>query len=178
MSALLAAALWLLFATKKGLPVSTTHAIIGGLVGSSMLLGYLLTHDADGTLALVQWDKIGEIAISWVLSPMLGRAGFLRFVLSSKKARSRLQRRKSSKRLKEVKAERKAYKEEHRLRFEALPEQERLEAASAMARDAQIYGESDFDPDELESAYYKGLYVIEQRKSSIDAYKALHSWVR
>ena len=75
------------------------------------------------------------------------------------------------KRLKEVKAERKAYKEEHRLRFEALPEQERLEAASAMARDAQIYGESDFDPDELESAYYKGLYVIEQRKSSIDAYK-------
>ena len=46
-----------------------------------------------------------------------------------------------------------------------------------MARDAQIYGESDFDPDELESAYYKGLYVIEQRKSNIDAYKALHSWV-
>ena len=46
------------------------------------------------------------------------------------------------KRLKEVKAERKAYKEEHRLRFEALPEQERLESASAMARDAQIYGES------------------------------------
>ena len=37
LSALLAAALWLLFATKKGLPVSTTHAIIGGIVGSSMV---------------------------------------------------------------------------------------------------------------------------------------------
>ncbi len=176
MSALLAAALWLLFATKKGLPVSTTHAIIGGLVGSSMMLGYLLTHNADGTFALVQWDKIGEIAISWVLSPMLG--GLVSYVLFYQVKKHVLDYNEEIvKRLKEVKAERKAYKEEHRLRFEALPEQERLEAASAMARDAQIYGESDFDPDELESAYYKGLYVIEQRKSNIDAYKALHSWV-
>ena len=176
MSALLAAALWLLFATKKGLPVSTTHAIIGGLVGSSMLLGYLLTHNVDGTLALVQWDKIGEIAISWVLSPMLG--GLVSYMLFYQVKKHVLDYNEEIvKRLKEVKAERKAYKEEHRLRFEALPEQERLEAASAMARDAQIYGESDFDPDELESAYYKGLYVIEQRKSNIDAYKALHSWV-
>ncbi|EGF11904.1 phosphate transporter [Neisseria bacilliformis ATCC BAA-1200] len=176
MSALLAAALWLLFATKKGLPVSTTHAIIGGLVGSSMMLGYLLTYNADGTLTLVQWDKIGEIAISWVLSPMLG--GLVSYVLFYQVKKHVLDYNEEIvKRLKEVKAERKAYKEEHRLRFEALPEQERLEAASAMARDAQIYGESDFDPDELESAYYKGLYVIEQRKSSIDAYKALHSWV-
>lgn len=36
MSALLAAALWLLFASRKGLPVSTTHAIIGGIVGSAL----------------------------------------------------------------------------------------------------------------------------------------------
>ena len=138
LSALLAAALWLLFATKKGLPVSTTHAIIGGIVGSSMMLGFLLTNNGAGTLALVKWGKIGEIAFSW---------------------------------------EKKAYKEEHRLRFEALPEQERLEAASAMARDAQIYGEIDFDPNELESAYYKGLHNIDQRKNNIDTYKALHSWV-
>jgi len=156
--------------------VQVGAGFIGGLVGSSMLLGYLLTHDADGTLALVQWDKIGEIAISWVLSPMLG--GLVSYVLFYQVKKHVLDYNEEIvKRLKEVKAERKAYKEEHRLRFEALPEQERLEAASAMARDAQIYGESDFDPDELESAYYKGLYVIEQRKSSIDAYKALHSWV-
>jgi len=36
MAALLAAAFWLLFATKKGYPVSTTHSIIGGIIGSSM----------------------------------------------------------------------------------------------------------------------------------------------
>ena len=46
-----------------------------------------------------------------------------------------------------------------------------------MARDAQIYGDADFDPSELESSYYKGLYDIDHRKSGIDAYKALHSWV-
>jgi PiT family inorganic phosphate transporter len=56
MSAPLAAALWLLFATKRGYPVSTTHSIIGGIVGSS--------------IALVHWNEIGTIVLSWVVSPM------------------------------------------------------------------------------------------------------------
>jgi len=176
LSALLAAALWLLFATKKGLPVSTTHAIIGGIVGSSMMLGFLLTNNGAGTLALVKWGKIGEIAFSWVLSPVLG--GLVSYLLFYQVKKHVLDYNNDIERqLKEIKAEKKAYKEEHRLRFEALPEQERLEAASAMARDAQIYGEIDFDPNELESAYYKGLHNIDQRKNNIDAYKALHSWV-
>ena len=176
LSALLAAALWLLFATKKGLPVSTTHAIIGGIVGSSMMLGFLLTNNGAGTLALVKWEKIGEIAISWVLSPVLG--GMVSYLLFYQVKKHVLDYNNDIERqLKEIKTEKKAYKEEHRLRFEALPEQERLEAASAMARDAQIYGEIDFDPNELESAYYKGLHNIDQRKNNIDTYKALHSWV-
>ena len=69
MSALLAAALWLLFASRKGLPVSTTHAIIGGIVGSALCMAFMHKIDA-GTL--IQWGKLGEIALSWVLSPMLG----------------------------------------------------------------------------------------------------------
>lgn len=71
MSALLAAAVWLLIATRKGWPVSTTHAIVGGIVGSSLTLGSLMQGGVSA-LDLVQWSKIGEIAVSWVLSPLLG----------------------------------------------------------------------------------------------------------
>lgn len=73
LSALIAAAFWLLFATKRGLPVSTTHAIIGGIVGSSIVLGVNLG-GSELALSTVKWSKIGEIAISWVLSPVLGGA--------------------------------------------------------------------------------------------------------
>ena len=71
LSALAAAAFWLLFATKKGLPVSTTHAIIGGIVGSSIVLGISMG-GTELAFSTVKWSKIGEIAISWVVSPLLG----------------------------------------------------------------------------------------------------------
>ncbi|MBM7499713.1 PiT family inorganic phosphate transporter [Brachybacterium muris] len=69
MSALLGAAVWLLLATRMGWPVSTTHAIIGGIVGAAVTTG-LVT--GTGGLAMVQWGEIGQIAVSWVLSPLLG----------------------------------------------------------------------------------------------------------
>ncbi|GAA1484319.1 inorganic phosphate transporter [Brachybacterium fresconis] len=69
MSALLGAAVWLLLATKMGWPVSTTHAIIGGIVGAAVTTG-LVT--GTGGLEMVQWSEIGKIAISWILSPLLG----------------------------------------------------------------------------------------------------------
>ncbi|OSI11109.1 inorganic phosphate transporter [Neisseria zoodegmatis] len=175
MSALLAAALWLLFATKKGLPVSTTHAIIGGIVGSALCLGVVSSGGAS-SFALVQWDNIAEIAISWVLSPVLG--GLVSYVLFSQIKKHVLDyNTEAEENLKSIKQEKKAYKTQHRLYFEGLDEAAKIECATAMARDAQIYGESDLDPNELESSYYKGLYEIDNRKNSIDAYKALHSWV-
>ena len=77
MSALLGAAVWLLLATRMGWPVSTTHAIIGGIVGAAVTTG-LVT--GTGGVAMVQWGEIGQIAISWVLSPLLGGiAAFLLF---------------------------------------------------------------------------------------------------
>ncbi|XXQ67293.1 inorganic phosphate transporter [Neisseriaceae bacterium B1] len=176
MSALLAAALWLLFATKKGLPVSTTHAIIGGIVGSSMALGFILAGENSDPMGLVKWNKIGTIAISWVLSPVLG--GVVSYVLFGLVKKHVLDYNTAvEEQMKALKAEKKAYKEQHRQRFEALDENSKIIAASAMARDAQIYGESDFDPAELESNYYKGLYEIDNRKNNIDTYKALSSWV-
>ncbi len=69
MAALLGAALWLLLATRMGWPVSTTHAIIGGIVGAAVTTGMVT---GTGGLEMVQWGEIGQIAISWVVSPLLG----------------------------------------------------------------------------------------------------------
>lgn len=72
MGSLLSAGTWLLFATKKGYPVSTTHAIIGGILGGSIALGYVTMSEGESVFGLVHWDQITKIAISWVVSPILG----------------------------------------------------------------------------------------------------------
>ena len=74
MAALLAAALWLNLATYVGAPVSTTHSIVGGVMGAGIA--------ATGFNA-VNWATMGKIAASWVISPMLGgiiAAAFLLFL--------------------------------------------------------------------------------------------------
>ncbi len=63
MSALLAAAVWLNLATASGAPVSTTHSIVGGVMGAGIV--------AAGVGA-VNWPTMGQIAASWVISPVLG----------------------------------------------------------------------------------------------------------
>ncbi|ASK66473.1 phosphate permease [Brachybacterium avium] len=69
MAALLGAAVWLLLATRMGWPVSTTHAIIGGIVGAAVTTGVVT---GTGGFEMVQWGEIGKIVVSWVLSPLLG----------------------------------------------------------------------------------------------------------
>ena len=76
MAALLGAAVWLLVATRMGWPVSTTHSIIGGIIGASLTIGFVT---GTGGFAMVQWSEVGQIAISWVLSPALG--GLAAFVI-------------------------------------------------------------------------------------------------
>ena len=64
-SALLAGALWLNLATAIGAPVSTTHSIIGAVLGAGI---------AAGGWGLVNWSTIGSIVMSWVISPVMGGA--------------------------------------------------------------------------------------------------------
>ena len=78
MASLLSAGLWLLFASKRGLPVSTTHSIVGGIVGGSIALGFVIT-TGDSVMSMVNWSKIGQIAASWVISPLLG--GLLSYII-------------------------------------------------------------------------------------------------
>ncbi len=70
-AALLAAAVWLNFATVVGAPVSTTHSIVGGVLGAGI---------AAAGWDIVDWSVISRIAASWVISPVMGgliAAGFL-----------------------------------------------------------------------------------------------------
>lgn len=175
MAALLAAAIWLLIATKKGWPVSTTHSIIGGIVGSSVTLGFIL-QGVDGGLALVKWDQIGTIAFSWVLSPLLG--GLVAYVLffNIKKYVLRYNE-EADKELASIKIAKKKHKIAHREGFDRLAEIQKLSYTSAMARDAYTIRDSDFDPAELESNYYKELHQIEQQRSDLNATRALENYV-
>ena len=60
LSALLAAALWVNLATWVGAPVSTTHSVVGGVMGAGI---------AAAGFAAVNWPTMGKIAASWVISP-------------------------------------------------------------------------------------------------------------
>ncbi len=70
LASLLAAGIWLLVASYFGWPVSTTHSIVGAIVGFAVV-GIGLT--------AVKWGKVGAIVASWVVSPLL--AGAIAFVL-------------------------------------------------------------------------------------------------
>ncbi|MDH3532666.1 MAG: inorganic phosphate transporter [Gammaproteobacteria bacterium] len=70
LASLLAAATWLLVASRMGWPVSTTHSIVGAIVGFAAV--------GIGVDA-VQWGKVGTIVMSWVVSPVT--AGFIAFLI-------------------------------------------------------------------------------------------------
>ncbi|MCO5733159.1 inorganic phosphate transporter [Rhizobium sp. SSA_523] len=63
MGALLSAALWVNIATWIGAPISTTHSIVGGVMGAGI---------AAAGMASVNWSMLAGIALSWVASPLLG----------------------------------------------------------------------------------------------------------
>ncbi|HAY41215.1 MAG TPA: phosphate permease [Gammaproteobacteria bacterium] len=70
LASLLAAGFWLLIASSLGWPVSTTHSIVGAIVGFGAV--------GVGVDA-VAWDKVGNIAMSWIVSPIV--AGTIAFIL-------------------------------------------------------------------------------------------------
>ena len=70
-AAMMAAAVWLTIATRLGLPVSTTHSIIGGIVGAGLVL------EVQHSTSLIDWEVIQKVVMSWVASPLMG--GLLAF---------------------------------------------------------------------------------------------------
>ncbi len=76
LASLLAAAFWLMIASAKGWPVSTTHSIIGALIGFAIV--------GIGPEA-VKWQKVSEVVASWVISPAIGGVISFLLVLSTRK---------------------------------------------------------------------------------------------
>ena len=76
LASLLAAAIWLMVASTRGWPVSTTHSIVGAIVGFAW---------AGIGVEAVQWAKIGSIVASWLVSPLIGGTIALLLMLSIRK---------------------------------------------------------------------------------------------
>ena len=172
-ASLLGAALWLLIATWRGWPVSTTHSIVGGIVGAALTVGFATN---TGGWEMVQWAEIGRIAISWVISPVLG--GLCSFFLYSfVKTHILVYNDKATTMMKEIKKEKKAYKKKSREAFERMSDIQKVAYTNMMARDAATIATDDFDESDLESEYYHELFTIEKRLNKIDPHAALEKWV-
>ena len=70
-AAMMAAAVWLTIATRLGLPVSTTHSIIGGILGVGLVL------EVQHSTSLIDWEVVSKVVLSWVACPLMG--GLLAF---------------------------------------------------------------------------------------------------
>jgi PiT family inorganic phosphate transporter len=76
LASLLAAAVWLMIASAKGWPVSTTHSIVGALIGFAIV--------GIGPEA-VKWGKVGSVVMSWIVSPVVGGTISFLLVMSTRK---------------------------------------------------------------------------------------------
>ena len=173
MASLLGAAVWLLLATRMGWPVSTTHSIVGGIVGAALTVGFIT---GTGGWSMVQWDAVGKIAISWVLSPALG--GMVAYLLYGAIKRGILVYNElADQRLEEIKKEKKELNIQHKIAFGQLSEEEQLVLTDAMIRDSTTMREHGYTEEDLESDYYKKLHRINKSVDEVEAHHALDTWV-
>jgi PiT family inorganic phosphate transporter len=84
LAALSASAFWVSFATWKSLPVSTTHSIVGAMIGFGMMAG---------GVDVINWSKLVAVVMSWIVSPLFSLIisfvvlkVIMRFVLSRRNA--------------------------------------------------------------------------------------------
>lgn len=165
LAALSSSGIWIFIASKKGLPVSTTHSIIGGIVGASIALGVSYFSTAEQTLAMVNWKEIGRIALSWVISPLLG--GIVAYIIFSyihKKIIAPTQTRHNE--VKGIKEEKKKFKEDFFKDLKLKSQHEQIKMLSAIVLD-------DEEDEEVKSHYKGKLKEYKEREKEVDANRAL-----
>ncbi|WP_309131041.1 anion permease [Brevibacterium sp.] len=157
MAALLGAAVWLLIATRMGWPVSTTHSIIGGIIGASLAIGFVT---GTGGLEMVQWGEVGKIAMSWVISPVLGGlVAFLIFGMIKK----------------HVLGYNEAVDTKIRAIREARAELDLHQGSTSLEEDIRdsSYSSTVIDQSEVD----RKLSAIEEQEQNLNAHRALLTWV-
>ncbi len=166
LAALLSSGVWIFIATKKGLPVSTTHSIVGGIVGASIMMG-LLKFDGIQTLSMVKWSEILRIAISWIASPLLG--GIVAYIIYSYIDKKILKpSEKLNDDLKNIKKERKKFKEEYFLNLKTKSQEEQIKELSAIA----------LDEEEQENNFYRNkMKEFKDQEKDIDIYSILKTHI-
>ncbi|EAK8361898.1 anion permease [Campylobacter jejuni] len=162
LAVLLSSGVWIFIATKKGLPVSTTHSIVGGIVGASIMMG-LLKFDGIQTLSMIKWSEILRIAISWIASPLLG--GIVAYIIYSYIDKKILKpSEKLNDDLKNIKKERKKFKEEYFLNLKTKSQEEQIKELSAIA----------LDEEEQENNFYRNkMKEFKDQEKDIDIYSIL-----
>ncbi|EFP2904496.1 inorganic phosphate transporter [Campylobacter jejuni] len=162
LAALLSSGVWIFIATKKGLPVSTTHSIVGGIVGASIMMR-LLKFDGIQTLSMIKWSEILRIAISWIASPLLG--GIVAYIIYSYIDKKILKpSEKLNDDLKNIKKERKKFKEEYFLNLKTKSQEEQIKELSAIA----------LDEEEQENNFYRNkMKEFKDQEKDIDIYSIL-----
>ena len=128
-------------------------------------------------MSLVHWGQIATIAVSWVLSPVLGGLGsyvlyyyIKKYVLNYNDV--------AQQRLIDLKQQKKSLRKEHKTTTERMTELQQIAYTGALARDAaNVQSMDEVNEDDFESDYYRELYLLERQKDEIDAHRALVNYV-
>ncbi len=81
--------IWLIVASQTGAPISTTHSVVGSVFGVAIVWSF---QQGGSFLESLNWGKLGEVAIGWVLSPLLGLIGAFLLKILVNKIISKVQR--------------------------------------------------------------------------------------
>ena len=157
MGALFSAGVWLFVATKFGLPVSTTHSIVGGILGAGIVMGMLHFGGWTETSGMIKWSKVLEIVASWFISPVAGLI-IAYMIFGFVKTKIIIPSQQKYDQIKELKKERKTYKNQY---FKELRTKSEAEQLSTLRKIASI--DDDDDDDDL-SVSVKSEYKNQIRK--------------
>ena len=80
---ILSTSIWLVSASKFGAPISTTHSVVGAVIGVAFVWSFIPGNDF---IYALNWEKLGTVALGWVISPILGFlvAAFFQFILQKR----------------------------------------------------------------------------------------------